>query len=147
MKVKFNLLLLCLGVFFSCQQSKPADSQKPEESPKAVESPKIKKGMIKVTILYPNGEGKTFDMNYYEHNHMPMVASMFGDALKFLSIDKGIASGRPNTPMPFLAIGHLYFETLSAYEKGLEPYVDSIRKDFPKYTNVQPVIQISEVLE
>ena len=45
--------------------------------------------MIKVAILYPNGEGKTFDMDYYSNKHMPMAASLFGDSLKAMSIDKG----------------------------------------------------------
>ncbi len=47
--------------------------------------------MIKVTILYPNDEGKTFNMQYYSNKHMPMVASLLGDSLKFLEIDKRIA--------------------------------------------------------
>ena len=47
-----------------------------------------KKGMIKVTILYPNGDGKTFDMDYYSKKHMPMVADVLGDSLKLLAIDK-----------------------------------------------------------
>src|ERR1700754_5202622 len=48
----------------------------------------VKKGMIKVTILYPNGDGKTFDMDYYSKKHMPMVAKLLGGALKSLGIDK-----------------------------------------------------------
>ncbi|MGO4294980.1 EthD family reductase [Chitinophaga sp. RAB17] len=103
--------------------------------------------MIKVTVLYPNGDGKTFDMDYYTNKHMPLMATLFGDAVKCIAIDKGGASGTPNTPVPFLAIGYLYFDKLSDYEKALEPYVERIRNDFPKYTNIQPLIQISEVLQ
>jgi hypothetical protein len=29
--------------------------------------------MIKVSVLYPNSEGKKFDMGYYCSKHMPMV--------------------------------------------------------------------------
>lgn len=111
------------------------------------EAPKIKKGMIKVTILYPNGEGKTFDMDYYTKKHMPLMAVFFADGLKHLAIDKGIASGRPDTPLPFLAIGYLYFDKLSDYEKALALHVTEIRADFPNYTNIQPVVQISEVIQ
>lgn len=77
---------------------------------------------------------------------MPLVARVFGDSLKHLTIDEGISSGIPGTPVPFLAMGHLYFERFSAYETVLEKNVQQFRDDFPKYTNVQPVIQISEVV-
>ncbi len=29
--------------------------------------------MIKVTVLYPNEEGKKFDLDYYLNKHLPMV--------------------------------------------------------------------------
>ena len=32
------------------------------------------KGLIKISIMYPYAEGKTFNMEYYETKHMPMVA-------------------------------------------------------------------------
>ena len=48
MKTKISLLLLALALLFGCQQTQSGEKNK------------IKKGMIKVAILYPNGEGKTF---------------------------------------------------------------------------------------
>jgi len=133
MKTKISFLLVALGFLSGCQQNKLADS------------PKIKKGMIKVTILYPNGEGKTFDMDYYSNKHMPMAASLFGDSLKAMSIDKGLASGTPDAPIPYLAIGYFYFETMSSFKNSMGPNSEKLRADVPNYTNIQPVIQISEV--
>jgi uncharacterized protein (TIGR02118 family) len=135
MKTKIFLILGIIGPLIGCQQAK---STEPSE---------IKKGMIKVTILYPNGEGKTFDMDYYSNKHMPMVASLLGDSLKLVTIDKGIASGTPNTSVPFLAIGYLYFDKLSAFQNSFGPNADKIRSDIANYTNIQPVVQISEVLQ
>jgi len=133
MKTKFSLLLLVLGLFFGCQQKESTNS------------PKIKKGMIKVAILYPNGEGKTFDMDYYASKHMPLAASLFGDSLKAMSIDKGITSGIPDVPVPYLAIGYFYFEDMSSLQNAMGPNREKLRADIPNYTNIQPVIQISEV--
>ena len=56
----------------------------------------MKKGMIKGIVMYPNGEGKTFDMDYYCYTHMPMVANLLGDALKGAAVEKGLASGVSN---------------------------------------------------
>lgn len=105
-----------------------------------------KKGRIKVTILYPNGDGKKFDMAYYSDKHMPMIASLLGDSLKTYEIDKGLAGRTPNDPIPYLAIGYLYFESLSAFQNSFRPHAEKIRGDVPNYTNIQPVLQISEVI-
>ena len=133
MKTKITTLLFALWVLFGCQQNTSTNSSK------------IKKGMIKVAILYPNGEGKTFDMDYYSNKHMPLAASLFGDSLKAMSIDKGLASGTPGAPAPYLAIGYFYFETMSSCKNSMAANSDKLRSDVPNYTNVQPVILISEV--
>lgn len=134
MKTKTALLLvLALGVLFGCQQDKPTENSK------------VKKGMIKVAIFYPNGEGKTFDMDYYSNKHMPMAASLFGDSLVAMSIDKGLANGAPDLPLQYLAIGYFYFETMSSFQNSMGPNSETLRADVPNYTNIQPVLQISEV--
>jgi uncharacterized protein (TIGR02118 family) len=135
MKTNVLLILAVTALLTSCQQ---ATSTGPSG---------IRKGMIKITILYPNGEGKTFDMDYYSNTHMPMVASLLGNSLKLVTIDKGIASGTPDTQVPFLAIGYLYFDKLSDFQNSFGPHAEKIRGDIPNYTNIQPVVQISEVLQ
>ena len=95
------------------------------------ENTQVKKGMIKVTILYPNAEGKKFDMDYYSTKHMPMLASLFGDSMKLYEIDKGIAGRTPTDPIPYLAIGYLYFDKLSAYQNSFGPNAEKIRFLFP----------------
>ena len=127
-------LLVFVGLLFGFQQKT------------SNENTRIKKGMIKVTILYPNAEGKKFDMDYYSNKHMPLVASLLGDSLKLYQIDKVIGVRMPDDPIPYLAIGYLYFDRLSAYQNSFRPHAEKIRKDIPNYTDIQPVIQISEVV-
>ena len=113
----------------------------------STESRAIKKGMIKVTVLYPSGDGKKFDMDYYTNKHFPLLKSLFGDALKATAIDKEIAGGAPGAPVPFVAIGYLYFDTLAAFQNGMAANGSKILAEIPNYTDIQPVIQISEVLQ
>jgi uncharacterized protein (TIGR02118 family) len=101
--------------------------------------------LFKVAILYPNGEGKTFDMDYYENKHMPMVAGFLGKNLKFYEIDKGIAGRTPNDKVPYLAVGYFYVKDVAEYNKAIGPNREAIISDFKNYTNIQPIIQISEV--
>lgn len=102
-------------------------------------------GMFKVAILYPNGEGKTFDMDYYEKKHMPLVAGFLGENLKFYEIDKGVTGRTPNDPAPFVAIGYFYCYDVAEYNKSISQNINTILNDIIKYTNIQPIVQISEI--
>lgn len=107
----------------------------------------VEKGLIKVSIMYPFEEGKAFDMEYYETNHMPMVAGFLGSNLVKYTIEKGIASGIPNSPLPYMAIGIFYVKDFGAYQAAIGPNIDSIRADIPNYTTISPVILVSEIVK
>ena len=96
--------------------------------------------------MYPFGEGKTFDMAYYESKHMPMVAGYLGSNLVKYTIEKGLTSGIPNLPLPYMAIGTFYVKSLNDYQAAIAPNRDAIRADFANYTNIAPVILVSEVV-
>jgi uncharacterized protein (TIGR02118 family) len=101
--------------------------------------------VVIVSVLYPNGPGKNFDHEYYLRQHMPMVQRRLGAPLQRVAIARGLAGGAPGTPPPFLAMAHLYFESVEAFQGAFGPQAESILADIPNYTNTTPVIQISEV--
>ena len=101
--------------------------------------------MIKVSVMYPNGPDATFDEAYYRDQHMPMVQKLMGGACKYFTVDGAIA-GVPAANAPYIAMGHLYCESVAAFQAGFGPHTDVIMADIPNYTNQQPVIQMSEVL-
>jgi len=111
------------------------------------QSGESEKGLIKISVMYPYAEGKTFNMEYYETKHMPMVAGYLGSNLVKYTIEKGLSSGIPNQPLPFMAIGIFYVKSLSEYQAAIAPNRDAIRGDFVNYTNVAPVILVSEVVK
>ncbi|TVZ57394.1 uncharacterized protein (TIGR02118 family) [Lutibacter sp. Hel_I_33_5] len=100
----------------------------------------------KVSVLYPDGEGKTFDMDYYCNKHIPMVAELLGDAVKGATVEKGLAGGAPDSAAPFQAMGNIYFESVEAFQNSFGPHADKIMGDIPNYTNIEPIFQISEVM-
>ncbi len=103
--------------------------------------------MVKIGVMYPNQEGARFDFDYYRTTHMDLVKkhlSRFG--LVKTGVDRGV-SGGGDQPAPYLCIGHLYFESLDRYEKGLVEAAPVLRGDIPNFTNVTPVRQISEILD
>ena len=96
--LSFLLLTSCFAIFGQENQS----FKTKKDSPAVVE-----KGLIKVSVMYPFAEGKTFNMEYYETKHMPMVAGLLGSNLVKYTIEKGVASGIPNQPLPYMAIGNI----------------------------------------
>ncbi len=105
------------------------------------------KGLIKISVMYPFAEGKTFNMEYYETKHMPMVAGYLGPNLVKYTIEKGLSSGVPNQSLPYMAIGTFYVKSLSEYQAAIAPNIAAIRADFANYTNAIPVILVSEVVK
>ncbi|MBV7530487.1 EthD family reductase [Chitinophaga sp. sic0106] len=118
-----------------------------KESEKSTQSAITDKGLIKVSVMYPYAEGKTFNMEYYETKHMPMVAGYLGSNLVKYTIEKGLSSGIPNQPLPYMAIGIFYVKSLKEYQAAIAPNRDAIRADFANYTNIAPVILVSEVVK
>jgi uncharacterized protein (TIGR02118 family) len=100
--------------------------------------------MIKVSVLYPNSAGATFDMGYYTSKHLPMVRDKVSTC-KGIAAEKGVAGAAPGSPPTYIAMGHLLFESVEAFQRGFTPVASEILADIPNYTNTQPVIQISEV--
>ena len=101
--------------------------------------------MIKVSVFYPNEEGKKFDMDYYLNSHIPMVQEKLGEALKGGSVEQGLGGAEPNSPATYIAMSHLLFDSVDAFQSAWGPHAEAIMADIPNYTNIQPTIQISDV--
>lgn len=132
-KIKFLWLTLFCMVLTSCGTNEAKHSTAPET------------GTYKVAILYPGGENKTFDMDYYENKHMPMMAKLLGDNLRFYEIDKGISGRTGGDRASFVTMGYFYIDDVEEYNEVIARNMDTIRNDIPQYTNIQPIIQISEI--
>lgn len=102
--------------------------------------------MIKVSVLYPNGADKKFDLDYYLNQHVPMVVQLLSPQLRSGAVEKGLAGDAPGTPPPYVAMGHLYFDSIEEFQKAFSPHAEKIFHDIRNFTNTQPVVQISEVL-
>ena len=101
--------------------------------------------MIKVSVFYPNEEGKKFDMEYYCNKHIPMVQQKLGDALKGGAVEQGLSGVEPGSRAIYIAMGHLSFDSVEAFQTAFGPHAETIMGDIPNYTDIQPTIQISEV--
>jgi uncharacterized protein (TIGR02118 family) len=102
--------------------------------------------MIKGSVMYPNTPGARFDHQYYKDKHMPMVKSKMGDSCTRYTVDRGIAGGAPGAPAIYVGMCHIFCNSMEAFQAGFGPHAKEIMADIPNYTDLTPVIQISEVV-
>jgi uncharacterized protein (TIGR02118 family) len=102
--------------------------------------------MIKVSVMYPNTPAARFDHAYYRDKHMPLVQARMGAACKYYTVDKGLAGGAPDAPATFVAMCHIFCDSVEAFQASFGPHADEILGDIKNYTDLTPVIQISEVI-
>lgn len=98
--------------------------------------------MINVFIIYP--VGKRFDWNYYLKHHLPMVRTKLKTHIVSLRVGKG-EEGISPSPLAFMCIVHMVL----ANKKGLDALKSigpEASKDIPNFTDVMPIMQISEIL-
>jgi uncharacterized protein (TIGR02118 family) len=101
--------------------------------------------MIKVSVFYADREGSKFDMDCYCSSHIPMVREKLGAACKGVAVEQGIGGATPGSRPGFIAMGHLYFDSIEAFQKAFGPHADVIIADIANYTDIQPAIQFSDV--
>ena len=103
--------------------------------------------MIRVTVAYPNEQGKKFDWDYYINTHLKLVHEHLDSrGLIKVEADKGLSSADPTAPSPFVAVGHLTFNTVDEVHEAFKAVGREVMGDIPNYTDIQPTIQISEIV-
>lgn len=101
--------------------------------------------MVRVSIFYPSRPGSHFDVDYYLNTHMPLVLGLLGAAVKAVSVEIGVYGGMAEQAPPFTAICAFTCETVEAFTAAFLPNADVLQGDIPNYTDIAPVIQVSEI--
>ena len=102
--------------------------------------------MIRVSVMYPSAPGKKFDRDYCINKHQAAVHSALQPlGLVRKEVDRGVGTVQPGAPPPFIAVAHMYFTCTEDMQKCLA-MAGQLMSDIPNFTDIQPQIQISEVL-
>ncbi len=94
--------------------------------------------MIRLSVIYLAGDGKTFDMEYYRTKHMEIVERVMPGLVK-IEIDQGLDG-------PHLAACHLFFESMEALGGAMGGAAEAAA-DVPNFTNAESIFQTSTVVE
>lgn len=104
--------------------------------------------MIKISILYPNNNGSRFDMSYYLDTHMPLSIGLLSthSGFKGISVERGLGGAMPGTDAAYIAMCHFLFDSAEDFMAAFTPHAAVLQGDMPNYTDIEPIIQVSEVL-
>lgn len=95
--------------------------------------------MIRVSVMY--AKGAKFDFDYYVKTHMKLVHDLLDPfGLVQTEVNKGVGDS------PFVAIGHLVFNTLEDMQRGLAEHDPKLAADVVNFTDAKPQFQVSEIL-
>jgi len=95
--------------------------------------------MIKVSVFYPAEGGSKFNHEYYRNTHIPMAVNGWKPVRT--QIDKGIDG-------PYVAGVHFTFDSMEAFQACMTlPVSADLAADLPNYSEVPPIIQVSEIFE
>jgi len=103
--------------------------------------------MAIVSVIYPRGTGTRFDYDYYERSHLPFVAERWSEAgLTGAEALRGIAAPGGGDP-PFYAIALIRFASLDALQAAMGgPHAGEIMGDIANFTDVDPVVQVNDLI-
>ena len=103
--------------------------------------------MFAVVMLYPQTSDSHFNFDYFLSVHLTRIREIFKDlGLVSSQIQAGIGAGQPGQPAPYACICTFTFETLEGFGQGFAQEGAWIMGDIHNYTNVQPLIQISNIV-
>jgi uncharacterized protein (TIGR02118 family) len=102
--------------------------------------------MLRMTVLYPNGDDATFDWSYYSDQHLGLLAERYGPHFaKEPEVARGVA-GLPKGEAPYLASAVMYFADQEALDAAMRAGGRDVIDDITNFTNTRAVMQVDEVV-
>ena len=104
--------------------------------------------MIKISFSYPYTENARFDHDYYQQTHMKLVSDRLSPmGLIQYGIETGLSGGAPGTNPIYTATGYIIFNTQQEFQAVMEAHGEEILKDIPNFTDINPVVNVSNISE
>jgi uncharacterized protein (TIGR02118 family) len=102
--------------------------------------------MIVLSLFYPNEPGGRFDEEYYLNRHIPLVRERWGPmGLTDIRLLRGI--GTPDGASAWYRVVALVsFDSSEELSQALAAHREEIFASIRRYTDIEPVVQISEEL-
>jgi uncharacterized protein (TIGR02118 family) len=97
------------------------------------------------TVLYPRGEGITFNFEYYRDHHLKTIMKLYAGLIDRFELRKGTSGPDGSSPSQYIAVVNIYVADPKGFAEANEKYRDTLVADVPNFTNGQPYIQVDEI--
>ncbi len=102
--------------------------------------------MIVLSVMYPAIDGARFDEDYYLDKHLTLARKRMGSALKEVRVMRGLAGGEPNSGAEYQLVAEFAFDDAEALGRAIGTWGPELFADIPNFTDIEPKVQVSEVL-
>jgi len=102
--------------------------------------------MYCVSIAYPNKESARFDFDYFAQKHIPLVTGHLAANAVKSEVRKGLSSP-DGSPAAFTCMANIWIRSLEEFRGVMAEHGREIMADVPNYTDIEPILQIDEVLD
>ena len=101
--------------------------------------------MATLSVTYPRASGTSFDYDYYQDKHLPLVGQRW-DGAGLVGGEALLGKAAPDgSDPPYFAIGIIHFDSMDALQAALNgEHAPEIIGDIRNFTDVQPILQINE---
>jgi uncharacterized protein (TIGR02118 family) len=98
-----------------------------------------------MTILYVNGEGVTFDFDYYANMQMPLLLDRYGSSIARIELRRGQPGANGAAP-PYIATVTIWIADGAAFDAAAAQHQAAIAANIPKFTNAKVTAQRDRIV-
>jgi len=97
------------------------------------------KGVNCLTIVYPAGEGLTFNADYYRDHHLKTIMRLYGSTIERFELRKGDAGMAPDSKPDYIGSVNIYINDQAAFDAAGKEHGPTLVKDVPNFSSVNPI--------
>lgn len=102
-------------------------------------------GQYTLTAIYPKTEGSSFDMDYYNTSHGPLVQELFQPVS--IQVNKGVSGAEEGSEPAYWVITVITFDSLEALQNAVAEHGEEVIGDIQNFTDVEVQLQINSTTE
>jgi uncharacterized protein (TIGR02118 family) len=113
--------------------------------PRGVRAQDSAEGLNCLTILYPAGEGITFNADYYRDHHLTMIMKLYTTTIQRFELRKVAAPPPGAPPAKYSAAINIWIDDFKTFLENNQKHGKTMTDDVPNFTNGRPTIQFDKV--
>lgn len=101
--------------------------------------------MIELSVMYPEQKDKRFNLQYYMNDHLRLVQKTWAGLIQDAYVTRGVTGAANGAPPLYRVTAHIRFASMEDLGKALAQGA-ALFADIPNFTDIEPVVQASEVI-